>query len=335
MKDFDYERATDAPGALALLHQPNTKAIAGGTNLVDLMRLGVEGPAHLVDISGALSSTIEDLPDGGVRIGAMARNSDLAAHSRIRQNFPVLTQAIVNGASGQIRNMASTGGNLLQRTRCVYFTDVTVPCNKRHPGSGCPARAGEHRNLAILGASTDCIATHSSDMAVALQVLDANVGIMTAGGTRSVPVDEFFRLPGSAPELDTNLAPGELITHLDIAALPAGTVSSYRKVRDRASYAFALVSIAAALSVAPDGTVSAVRLAFGGVAHKPWRAHAAERELVGRPATVESFAAAADAELAAAEPLPDNGFKLTLTRRLVVSALTGLTSAASRTAVTR
>jgi xanthine dehydrogenase YagS FAD-binding subunit len=294
--------------------------LAGGTNLVDLMKLGVATPDVLVDVTKLPLGEVTELPGGGLRVGATVRNSDLAADPRIRRGYPVLSQALLAGASGQLRNMATTGGNLLQRTRCRYFMDPTMPCNKHAPGSGCPARAGDHRNLAILGGSEACIATHPSDMAVALAALDAVVRIDGAAGERTIPVTALHRLPEDTPERDTVLEHGELITAVELPALPFATRSAYRKARDRASYAFAVGSVAAVLDVA-DGLVRDVRLAFGAVAPKPWRALAAEEALRGRPATRESFLAAADAELDEARPLRDNAYKITLVRNLTAAVL--------------
>ncbi|MFF5081200.1 FAD binding domain-containing protein [Actinoplanes sp. NPDC000266] len=315
MKTFTYRTATDVAGGL----EPGATFLAGGTNLVDLMKLGVATPDVLVDVTRLGLDEITPLDGGGLRIGAGVRNSDLAAHPAVRRDFEVLSQALLAGASGQLRNMATTGGNLLQRTRCRYFMDATKPCNKHAPGTGCPAREGDHRNLAVLGGSEHCIATHPSDMAVALVALGATVNT----SRRSLPVSDLHRLPGDDPSRDTVLDHGELITSVDVP--PLGLKSAYRKVRDRASYAFAVSSIAAAVEVA-DGRVTDVRLAFGAVAPKPWRALIAEEALRGRPATRESFLAAADAELAAAEPLKDNKFKIPLVRNLVASVLEGLTS---------
>jgi xanthine dehydrogenase YagS FAD-binding subunit len=325
MKPFHYERATDAAGAVARLAQAPTGAfLGGGTNLVDLMKLGVAQPDPLVDITHLPFDRIEPLPDGGLRLGALVRNSDLAADRTIRARYPVLAQALLAGSSGQLRNLATTGGNLLQRTRCFYFQDATKPCNKRVPGSGCPARDGYHRELAILGASAACIATHPSDMAVALSALDAVVCVQRPGGERAIPLVDFHRLPDDEPERDTVLEHGELITAVDLPPLAFAGRSRYRKVRDRASYAFALVSVAAALDVA-DGVVRDVRLALGGVAHRPWRAWHAEAALRGAPATSEAFRQAAEAELAAAQPLPGNAFKIPLARNLIVRTLLDLT----------
>ncbi len=319
MNPFRYERARDASSAVALLAQePGGVFLAGGTNLVDHLKLGVSQPDLLVDITHLPYDRIEPLPDGGVRIGALVRNSDLAADRIIRSRYPLLVQALLAGASGQLRNLATTGGNLLQRTRCVYFQDISKPCNKRVPGSGCPAQEGYHRELAILGASEACIATHPSDMAVALVALDA------PQGERAIPLTDFYRLPGEEPQRDTVLEHGELITAVDLPPLPFATRSHYRKVRDRASYAFALVSVAAALEVA-DGVVREVRIALGGVAPRPWRATKAEAVLRGAPATEDVFRRAAEAELADAQPLPGNAFKVPLARNVLVRTLLDLT----------
>ena len=326
MNPFRYERASDGPAAVALLSQAPTGAfLGGGTNLVDHMKLGVAQPDLLVDITHLPYDRIESLPDGGVRIGALMRNSDLAADRTIRARYPVLAQVLLSGASGQLRNLATTGGNLLQRTRCVYFQDVSKPCNKRVPGSGCPAREGYHRTLAILGASEMCIATHPSDMAVALLALDAVVRVLGPAGERTIPLVGFHRLPGGDPQRDTVLEHGELITAIDLPPLAFATRSRYRKVRDRASYAFALVSVAAALDVV-DGIVRDVRLALGGVAHAPWRATRAEAVLRGSPATEAMFLQAAQAELAGALPRPGNAFKVPLARSVLVSTLLDLTA---------
>jgi xanthine dehydrogenase YagS FAD-binding subunit len=325
MNPFHYERARDAESAVALLAQaPGGVFLAGGTNLVDHLKLEVSQPDLLVDITYLPFDRIELLPDGGVRIGAMVRNSDLAADRTIRARYPLLAQALLAGASGQLRNLATTGGNLLQRTRCVYFLDITKPCNKRMPGSGCPAREGYHRNLAILGASEACIATHPSDMAVAMVALDAVVRVLGPNGERTIPLVDFYRLPGEEPQQDTVLEHGELITAVDLPPLAFATRSHYRKVRDRASYAFALVSVAAAINVT-DGTVRDARIAFGGVAHVPWRAMKAESVLHGAAATEEMFQQAVDAELADAQPLPGNAFKIPLARNILVRTLLDLT----------
>ncbi|AJF63212.1 FAD binding domain-containing protein [Streptomyces vietnamensis] len=332
MKPFAYVRPERAEEAIALLAaHPGARFLAGGTNLVDLMKLGVIGPPLLVDLGALPLDGVAETPDGGLLIGATARNSDVAAHPDVRTRYPVLSQALLAGASPQLRNAATTGGNLLQRTRCPYFQDTSTPCNKRLPGSGCPAREGVHRDLAVLGHSTHCVATHPSDMAVALAALDAEVRLRGADGERTVPVAAFHRLPGDRPDLDTVVAPGELITGVTLPPPPPGALSAYRKARDRASYAFALVSVALVLTV-EDGRVGHAALAFGGLAHKPWRAQAAEEVLRGAPATAETFRRAADAELAAAEPLRDNGFKVPLARNLAVSLLGDLASRAAAAA---
>jgi xanthine dehydrogenase YagS FAD-binding subunit len=325
MRPFRYERAADEGGAVAAVAEPGAKFLGGGTNLVDLMRLGVETPSVLVDVTRLPLDRIEPLEDGGLRIGAGVRNSDLAADPRIRDRYPALAEAVLAGASGQLRNLATTGGNLMQRTRCPYFQDVTTPCNKREPGTGCPAREGEHTNLAVLGHSEHCVATNPSDMAVPLAAFDAVVRVVGPEGAREIPLAEFHRLPGDAPERDTTLRKGELIVAVDLPPLPLAARSRYRKVRERASFAFALVSVAAALEVA-DGRVADVRIAFGGLAHKPWRASAAEDALRGAAAGPEVFAAAADAELAAARPLRDNGYKVDLARTALVQTLVELTT---------
>ncbi|MFF2929585.1 FAD binding domain-containing protein [Streptomyces mirabilis] len=330
MREFDYERAYDVTGAVALLGaDPDARYLGGGTNLVDLMKSGVERPARLVDVRELPLDRVEFTRSGGLRIGATVTNSDLAAHPDVRRHYPALTQAVLAGASGQLRNMATVGGNLLQRTRCGYFTDLAKPCNKRVPGSGCPAVEGEHHNHAILGASAHCVATHPSDMAVALSAFDAVVSYETADGPGELPLAEFYLPVGDTPHLETALPPGALITGVTLPAAPVAARSRYRKVRERASYAFAIGSIAAALDV-HDGVVREVRLAFGAVASRPWRARAAERALSGGPASAEAFAAAADAELAAARTLPHNGYKVPLMRNLVVAMLTELTEGVAR-----
>ena len=320
MRPFRYERVDDDRGAVAAIAaNPGARFLGGGTNLVDLMRLGVETPPVLIDVTRLPHDRIEE-HDGGLRIGAGVRNSDLAADPRVRTHYPALAQALVSGASGQLRNQATTAGNLLQRTRCAYFQDVSLRCNKRTPGSGCPAREGEHRNLAILGHSEHCVATHPSDMAVALAAFDAVVRVVGPAGAREIPLVDFHRLPDDAPERDTMLGPDELIVAVDLPLLPVAARSRYRKVRERASFAFALVSVAAALDVV-DGEVRDVRIAFGGLAHKPWRADAAEAVLRGGAAHLSKFTEAADAELAAAEPLRDNAYKVDLARNALVRTL--------------
>lgn len=329
MNPFAYERASDAAGAVAAVAgDPGATFLGGGTNLVDHMRLGVATPARLIDVTRLPFDRVEETSDGGVRIGANVRNSDLAAHPLIRARYPVLSQALLSGASGQLRNMATTAGNLLQRTRCVYFQNVTTPCNKRRLGSGCSAIGGYTRHHAILGASEHCIAVHPSDMAVAMAALDATVIALGPSGERQIPLVDFHRLPGDEPDRDTVLRHGELITAVALPALPFAAHSLYRKVRDRRSFAFALVSVAAALQVR-DGTVEDVRIAFGGVAHKPWRATRAERILRAGAATTGQFERAADAELAAAQPQPGNAFKMKLLRNTLVTTLQELAGAAA------
>lgn len=329
MTPFAYERAGDAAQAVAAMAgNPGAMFLGGGTNLVDHMRLGVATPDRLVDVTRLPFDRIEETPDGGVRIGANVRNSDLAAHPLIRARYPVLSQALLSGASGQLRNMATTAGNLLQRTRCVYFQNVDTPCNKRRPGDGCSALGGYTRHHAILGASEHCIAVHPSDMAVAMVALDATVELLGPSGERRIPLVDFHRLPGDEPNRDTVLRHGELITAVALPALPFAVHSLYRKVRDRRSFAFALVSVAAALQVR-DGMIEDVRLAFGGVAHKPWRATRAEETLRGQPTTPGQFARAADAELAAAQPQPGNAFKVKMLRNTLVAALQELAGAAA------
>lgn len=325
MKAFEYVRAHSVDEATAAhARHPGSRYLGGGTNLVDLMKLGVETPGTLVDVSGLPLDEVEELADGSVRVGATVRNSDLAAHPLVRTRYPVLTQALLAGASGQLRNIATTGGNLLQRTRCPYFQDLGKPCNKREPGTGCGARDGVHRDHAVLGHSPQCIATHPSDMAVALAALDAQVELHGAAGRRTVPAAEFHRLPGDRPDLDTEIAPGELVTGVLLPAATAGLPSAYRKARDRASYAFALASVAVALRV-EDAVVREVRIAFGGLAHRPWRALRAERALTGEVADDEEYRRAVDAELAGAEPLRDNAFKVRLARNLACDMLRRLT----------
>ncbi|MGW2841716.1 FAD binding domain-containing protein [Streptomyces sp. NPDC001493] len=328
MKPLGYLRpASVADAVRAVAVHPGARFLGGGTNLVDLMKLGVETPGVLIDVTRLPLDRTEPTSEGGLRIGATVRNSDLAAHPLVRARYPVLSQALLAGASGQLRNIATTGGNLLQRTRCPYFQDVSKPCNKRAPGTGCPAREGAHRDLAVLGHSENCVATHPSDLSAALAALDATVVLHGPEGERTVPVTGFHRLPGENPDQDTVIRPGELITEVVLPPAPEGSAQLYRKVRDRASYAFALVSVAAVLTVR-DGRVQHAALAFGGLAHRPWRATAAEAVLLGAPATAETFARAAAAELAAARPLRDNAFKVDLARRLTVDALTELTGRA-------
>ncbi|MFG2449937.1 FAD binding domain-containing protein [Streptomyces sp. NPDC048512] len=330
MREFGYERARDVPGAVAVLGaDPDARFLGGGTNLVDLMKAGVERPAHLVDVRELPLDRVESTPDGGLLVGATVSNSTLAAHPEVRRRYPALAQAVLAGASGQLRNMATVGGNLLQRTRCAYFTDVTKPCNKRTPGSGCPAATGEHRNSAILGASEHCVAVHPSDLAVALTAFDAVVHYETVDGEGELAFTDFYLPVGDTPHLETALPAGALITGITLPPAAVAAHSRYRKVRERASYAFAIGSAAAALDV-EDGVVRDVRLALGAVASRPWRARAAEAALIGRPASGETFALAADAELSAAEPLPQAAYKVPLLRNLLVALLTQLNEEAAR-----
>jgi xanthine dehydrogenase YagS FAD-binding subunit len=322
MKPFAYARASDANGAVQeVTGNADSKFVAGGTNLIDLMKYRVEQPTKLVDINRLELAQITELPGGGVRIGALARNSDMADHPLIRERYPVLSEALVSGASPQLRNLATAGGNLLQRTRCYYFYDVGfTECNKRSPGSGCAALNGFNRIHAILGASDQCIATHPSDMAVAMAALSAVIQVQGPNGIRAIPIAEFHRLPGNTPEVDTNLKHGELITSIDLPATPSARRSHYLKVRDRNSYAFALVSVAAVLDV-DGGTIRDARIALGGVAHKPWRGPSAERLLVGKSAKSASYLLAANAIVQGAKPYEHNGFKIELAKRSIVRAL--------------
>jgi xanthine dehydrogenase YagS FAD-binding subunit len=330
MIPFSYARAADVPDAIRLAaSDAASRYLGGGTNLVDLMREDVERPTALVDVTG-LSRSIEAHDGGGMLIGAGATNTEVAAHRAVRTRFPLLARAILAGASGQIRNMATVGGNILQRTRCTYFYDEAARCNKRSPGEGCDAIDGFNRMHAILGASAACIATHPSDMCVALAALDAVVRLHGPDGARSIALTDLHRLPGGRPDRETELRPGELITAVELPPLAFATRSAYRKVRDRASYAFALISVAAALDVTDDGTVRDVRLALGGVAHKPWRAWAAEAALKGAKATEDSFRQAADAELAGAVGLHHNTFKIELSRRTIVAVLRQLAEGNTR-----
>lgn len=322
MKPFTYERPTTVEEALRLVEDGGT-FLAGGTNLVDHLRLGVREADRLVDITRLPLDQISERPDGGLLVGSGVRNSDLAAHPLVRTRFPFVTQALVAGASGQLRNMATTGGNLLQRTRCVYFQDLTTPCNKREPGAGCSAVDGFGRYNAILGASDDCVATHPSDLCVPLAALDAEVVVVGPAGGRRIAFADFHRLPGDRPDLDTTLEPGELVLAVEVPPLDFAVRSRYRKVRERASYAFALVSVAAAIDE-HDGEVRDVRLALGGVSHQPHRARVAEEALRGGPATPERFRTAIEAELDVAGPGEHNAFKVPLVRNTVVDVLTGL-----------
>ncbi len=307
MKAFTYERATSAKeAASAAVRTPGAKFIAGGTNLLDLMKLQIETPQHLIDVNGLGLDKITPTSDGGLRLGALVRNTDLAADARVRKDYGVLSRALVSGASGQLRNKATTAGNLLQRTRCPYFYDTTKPCNKRQPGSGCAAIGGFNRNLAVMGTSDACIATHPSDMAVAMRVLDATVETVNAAGqTRAIPIADFHRLPGATPNIETSLAPGELITAVTLPK-PIGGTHIYQKVRDRASYAFALISVAAVIQPGGRG-----HLAFGGLAHKPWRVEAAEAQMPNGAKAIAS------AVLAGARTTSQNAFKLPLVERTI------------------
>jgi xanthine dehydrogenase YagS FAD-binding subunit len=339
VKPFTYARPGDVAEAVrSVTAESNAVFLGGGTNLVDHLKLGVARPDLVVDVRRLTSREILDTEDGGLRVGAAVTNSELAADRRVRGRYPVLARALLAGANGQLRNLATTGGNPLQRTRCVYFQDVTTPCNKREPGSGCSAVGGYTRYHAILGvpaalpdptAPETCIATHPSDMAVALAALDAQVHVLGRGGARVIPFVDLHRLPDTEPSRDTVLEHGDLVTAIDLPPLPGGTRSAYRKVRDRASYAFALVSVAAVVMVA-DGRATDVRIALGGVAHKPWRARRAEEVLRGESPTEDAVRAAMEAELASAQPQPGvdggNGFKIPLVARTVVATLRDLTA---------
>jgi xanthine dehydrogenase YagS FAD-binding subunit len=323
MRAFDYQAVAAQEAALAAL-EPEAKLIAGGTNLLDLMKGNVMQPARLVDINALPLASIEEMPGGGLRLGAMARNADTAHHPLVRSRYPLVSAAILAGASPQVRNMASNGGNLMQRTRCLYFYDAGVPCNKREPGSGCPAIHGLARQHAILGASEHCIATHPSDLCVALAALDATVLARSTRGERTIPMANFHRLPGDRPEQDTTLAPDELITHIALPPTRFDKHATYLKLRDRASFAFALVSVAAALDIGPDGRIREARLALGGVAAKPWRDREAEAMLSGREPVAASFAPVADHLLRDARSYgagEGNAFKIPLAKRAVVRAL--------------
>jgi xanthine dehydrogenase YagS FAD-binding subunit len=320
MKPFTYVRATESSNAIqTVTNDTKSKFIAGGTNLIDLMKEGVEQPDRLVDITQLDLSQIQPIANG-VRIGALARNSDTANHPLIRTRYPLLSQALLAGASPQLRNMATLGGNLMQRTRCYYFYNTATPCNKRTPGSGCAAIEGYNRIHAILGTSDQCIATHPSDMCVALAALDAVVQISGAKGNRAIPFTEFHRLPGETPQIDTVLQQGELIVAVDLPNSPFAERAHYLKVRDRASYAFALVSVATALDI-NNGVIQDARIALGGVAHKPWRAVEAEKILRGAKVSEQSFRAAADAALEGAKSFKHNGFKVEMAKRSIVRAL--------------
>ncbi|MFE9890477.1 FAD binding domain-containing protein [Streptomyces scopuliridis] len=324
MKEFSYQRPRQVREALAAVAgDDGARFLGGGTNLVDLMKDGIETPTRLVDVRRLPLDGVREAPDGGLVVGATTTNSDLAAHPEVRRWYPALSQAVLAGASGQLRNMATVGGNLLQRTRCGYFADRSQPCNKRSPGSGCSAISGEHHNHAVLDWSDHCVATHPSDMTVALAAFDAVVHYETLDGTHEVPLSEFYLPVGESPQRETALPPGALITAVTLPAAAASPQSRYRKVRERASYAFANVSVAAALDV-HEGIVRGARIALGGLASRPWRAHVAETALRDAPATAGRFRAAVDAELSAARPLRDNAYKVTLARNLIEAVLTEL-----------
>lgn len=327
MDSFQLTRVQSPQDAIRAAAASNTaqqgaevRFLAGGTTLVDLMKLRVERPHHVVDINALPLGDIEDLADGGVRIGAMVRNADLARHERIERDYPVLSQALLSGASAQLRNMATTGGNLLQRTRCVYFRDTAMPCNKREPGTGCSAIGGYNRNLAILGTSEHCIASNPSDMNVALMALGATIHVQGSAGERSIPIRDFYMLPGDTPHIETVLQPGDLITHVSLPAPARAARSTYLKLRDRASYEFALASAAVVASVV-DNRIESISIALGGVGTRPWYAGEAVDLLQGQAPDVERFSAAADAVLAGAVPQSENGFKIELARRCLVHAL--------------
>ena len=324
MQDFSYSSAQDLETAISTSASANSRFIAGGTNLVDLMKLDVEMPAELIDINKLPLGTIEETVGGGLRIGAMARNSTVAHHALIVERYPILSEALLSGASAQLRNMATVGGNLMQRTRCTYFRDVHQPCNKRVPGSGCAAMDGLNRMHAILGTSDQCIATHPSDMSVALTLLDATIEVRSNSAIRQIPISEFHALPGNTPHIETVLGKDELITAVELPVVSSAYESRYRKVRDRESYEFALVSVAAMVTMA-GATIGSIRLAFGGVATKPWRALEAEKVLTGVRPGAQIFRAAADAELKNAAPRRDNRFKVELLKRTLVRTLAELT----------
>jgi len=325
MHTFELIRAADGRQAMAAADTGASRFLAGGTNLLDLMKLDVEQPRQVVDINRLPYNTIEALADGGLRIGALVRNSDLAHDPQVQQRYPVLSQALLAGASVQLRNMATTGGNLLQRTRCVYFRDTAMACNKRQPGSGCAAIGGFNRTMAVLGTSDACIATNPSDMNVALMALEATIRVEGRAGTRAIPIGQFYLLPGDTPQRETVLEPGDLITHVDLAAPAPAARSVYLKLRDRASYEFALASAAVIASVA-DGRISGVRVALGGVGTRPWRALEAEQALEGAAVGAPAFAQAAQAALRGARPQSENGFKIELAKRCLMQALRTVTT---------
>jgi xanthine dehydrogenase YagS FAD-binding subunit len=321
MEPFKFVRVQDNQAAIRSAVIDQSKFIAGGTNMLDLMKLNIETPKQVIDINKLQLYKIEELQNGGIRIGALVKNSDLAYHPFIKKNFPVLSEALLSGASPQLRNMASVGGNLMQRTRCPYFYNTDFACNKRVPGSGCAAINGYNRNNAVLGTSDKCIATHPSDMCVAMAALGAIIHMQGAKGVRTIPFNDFHLLPGQTPHIEHALKPGELITHVEIPPLSFAARSHYLKVRDRASYEFALTSAAVALDI-QGGTIKGARIAVGGVGTKPWRSLAAEKALVGLAANEQTYRAAANAAMAAAKPYKDNAFKIELAKRTLVCALT-------------
>jgi xanthine dehydrogenase YagS FAD-binding subunit len=320
MQSFEFQRARDALSAIAAGAKSGTRFVAGGTTLLDLMKLNVERPEHIIDINGLPLDEVEPLADGGLKIGATVRNSALAHHPIVQRDYAVLSQALLAGASGQLRNMATTGGNLLQRTRCMYFRDTSMPCNKREPGSGCSAIGGANRTLAILGTSEHCIATNPSDMNVAMAALEATIHVQGINGERSIPIADFHLLPGSTPQRETLLEPGDLITHVTLPPPMPGNRSLYLKLRDRASYEFALASAAVVINV-EGGRIARARIALGGVGTKPWRSTEAEEVLAGQRVGERAFRRAADAALRDARPQSQNGFKVELARRCLVHAL--------------
>jgi len=327
MEPFAFSRAPDARHAIhaaasssTAQHGAEVRFVAGGTTLLDLMKLNVERPQQVIDINGLPLADVEDLADGRLKIGALVRNADLAQHPTVKRHYAVLSEALLSGASGQLRNMATTGGNLLQRTRCAYFRDASMPCNKREPGTGCSAIDGANRNLAILGTSDHCIATNPSDMNVALAALDAVVAVRGIQGEREIPIDDFFLLPGDTPQCETVLQPGDLITHVILPAPAEGARSHYLKLRDRASYEFALASAAVVCAI-DDGKISHIRIALGGVGTKPWRARQAETMLHGRSPTPENFSTAAAMALRDARPQSENAFKIDLAQRCLTHVL--------------
>jgi xanthine dehydrogenase YagS FAD-binding subunit len=327
LQTFEFIRPQDAAGAIRIAAEASTaqqgadvRFIAGGTTLLDLMKLNVETPTRVLDVNRLALDTVEATPDGGLKIGATVRNSDLAHHPLVQRDYAVLSQAILAGASAQLRNMATTAGNLLQRTRCVYFRDTAMPCNKRQPGSGCPAITGSNRTLAILGTSESCIATNPSDMCVAMAALEATVYVQGPKGSRAIPIADFHLLPGDTPHHETALEPGDLITHVTLPAPPKGSKQTYLKLRDRASYEFALASAAVVMTVT-DGNVTGARIALGGVGTKPWRSPEAEGALIGRAASEANFRQAAEAALRGAKAQSENGFKIELAKRCLTYAL--------------